>query len=109
MKDDLFQLIKSLDKNEKGYFKKLTARYGAKSSGNDYLKLFDLLDKTAEYDETKIKKRFSKAGKKFNLSAQKIICINRLCMRCARIHPVKILLTICRSDYSTFKICSTKI
>lgn len=71
MKDDLFQLIKSLDKNEKGYFKKLTARYGAKSEGNDYLKLFDLLDKANEYDEVKIKKQFTKAGKKFNLSAQK--------------------------------------
>lgn len=71
MKDDIFQLVKSLDKNEKGYFKKLTARYGAKTSGNDYLKLFDLLDKASEYDEAKIKKQFAKAGKKFNLSAQK--------------------------------------
>jgi len=71
MKDDLFQLIKALDKNEKGYFKKFTARYGAKSSGNDYLKLFDLLDKADEYNETKIKKQFSKSGRKFNLSAQK--------------------------------------
>ena len=71
MKDNLFNLIKSLDKNEKGYFKKLTARYGTKSSGNDYLKLFDVLDKSTEYNEEKIKQQFSKAGKKFNLSAQK--------------------------------------
>jgi hypothetical protein len=71
MKDDLFQLIKSLDKNEKGYFKKFTARYGAKSSGNDYLKLFNLLDKAPTYDELKLKAQFSKSSKKFNLSAQK--------------------------------------
>lgn len=71
MKDDLFQLIKTLDKNEKGYFKKLTARYSTKSSGNDYLKLFDALDKAMVYDETKIRKQFLKVNSKFNLSAQK--------------------------------------
>lgn len=71
MADALFELIKSLDKSEKGYFKKLSSRYGEKSSGNDYLKLFDLLDKLVEYDEEKIKKAFNQGTKKVNLSAQK--------------------------------------
>lgn len=71
MADDLFLLIKSLDKNEKGYFKKFSARYGSKQGGNDYLKLFDMIDSQVSYDETAIKNQFSKAGKKINLSLQK--------------------------------------
>lgn len=70
--DPLFELIKSLDKNEKGYFKKFAARYGEKTSGNEYLKLFDVLDKMVVYDEQKIRQLTSnQAGKKINLSAQK--------------------------------------
>ncbi len=83
MADDLFQLIKALDKNEKGYFKKFAARYGEKTTGNDYLKLFDLLDKADEYNEETVKKHFAKAGKKFNLSAQKTYLYKQL-IRCLR-------------------------
>lgn len=83
MNDDLFALIKGLDKNEKGYFKKFAARYGEKSTGNDYLKLFDLLDKSADYSEESVKKHFAKTGKKFNLSAQKSYLYNQL-IRCLR-------------------------
>lgn len=71
MSEPLFELIKSLDKTEKGYFKKFAGRYGSKTSEQDYLKLFDLLDKIDIYDEEKVKGYFAKAGKKFNLSAQK--------------------------------------
>ncbi|HLP21803.1 MAG TPA: hypothetical protein VK174_15930 [Chitinophagales bacterium] len=83
MVDNLFLLVKSLDKNEKGYFKKFAARYGEKSTGNDYLKLFDLLDKADEYNEEPIKKHFAKGDKKFNLSAQKNYLYAQL-MRCLR-------------------------
>lgn len=71
MADDLFLLIKSLDKNEKGYFKKFAARYGSKQGGNDYLKLFDLIDDQDSYNEEFVKKHFAKNGKKINLSLQK--------------------------------------
>lgn len=71
MSESLFALIKSLDKTEKGYFKKFAGRYGSKTNEQDYLKLFDLLDKADAYDEEKLKSYFAKAGKKFNLSAQK--------------------------------------
>lgn len=70
--DPLYELVKSLDKNEKGYFKKFAARYGEKTSGNEYLKLFDILDKMTVYDEQKIRQTLLKAdNKKVNLSAQK--------------------------------------
>ncbi len=51
--DPLFDLIKSLDKNEKGYFKKYV---GFTTSGkeNNYIALFDALDKMKVYDEQKL-------------------------------------------------------
>ena len=42
--DDLFQLIKSLTKPEKIYFKKFSSIFIEKESSN-YLKLFDEIDK----------------------------------------------------------------
>jgi len=57
--DSLFQLIRSLTKNEKGYFKKFISRHTA-AENNDYVKLFDAIEKQDEYDEEKLKKAFSK-------------------------------------------------
>lgn len=71
MSERLFQIVKSLDKNEKGYFKKLSQRHSSKGSGdNAYLRLFDIIDKSTAYDEEKIKSAFAQAGFT-NLSAQK--------------------------------------
>ncbi len=55
----LFELIKSLSRTEKRYFK---LQNSSKASAN-YLLLFDEIDKQDIYDEVKIKKRF--AGKEF--------------------------------------------
>lgn len=60
-KDDLFQLIKSMDRNEKGYFKKFASINGKKD--NNYLRLFDALEQQKEYDEKAIKQQFK--GEKF--------------------------------------------
>lgn len=55
--DDLFQLIKSMSKSEKRYFK-LDAK---KSKGNDaknkYVQLFDAINSMDEYDETILKNK----------------------------------------------------
>src|SRR5574338_495498 len=54
--DILFQLIRSLEKSEKRHFK----LYIKRSSGNSDLKiirLFDVLDKLSEYDETVVLKK----------------------------------------------------
>lgn len=48
--DDLFRLIKSLNKQEKRYFKLRTAVYN-KPAGHQAHKLFDALDKLHVYDE----------------------------------------------------------
>ncbi|ANI88637.1 hypothetical protein A9P82_04645 [Arachidicoccus ginsenosidimutans] len=67
--DELFQLIKSLEKSEKRNFKLFIKR----ASGDDDLKivqLFDALDKMDEYDEDSLLKK-NKAIKKQQLSNMK--------------------------------------
>jgi hypothetical protein len=51
--DHLFQLIKSLDKNEKRYFKLNSSHYG---NEKQCIELFNCIDKQKEYDEEKLKK-----------------------------------------------------
>jgi len=51
--DPLFQLIKSLSKAEKRYFK-LRSNTQKASEGAKFIKLFDLIDKQKDYNETKI-------------------------------------------------------
>lgn len=53
MSKNLFQLIKKLTPNEKGYFKKVS-RIHAVDSASVYLRLFDILDKQAHYDKKKV-------------------------------------------------------
>jgi D-tyrosyl-tRNA(Tyr) deacylase len=68
--DSLFRLIKSLSKNEKGYFKKM-AEALAGSGGSNYLLLFDAIDKQNEFDEAAIIKKYSKENFVKNLSVTK--------------------------------------
>lgn len=59
LKHDLFELIKSLDRNEKGYFKKYTHLPSSGSNrSNNYIRLFDAIDAMEEYDEEKLKDKF---------------------------------------------------
>ncbi|MBU8893274.1 MAG: hypothetical protein KOO66_10880 [Bacteroidales bacterium] len=68
--DSLFQLIKSLTKAEKRYFK---IHVNKQIAGEDtkYLKLFDLIDKQKDYDESKIleKEKTIKSQQLSNLKA----------------------------------------
>ncbi len=57
--DSLFQLIKSLTGQEKRYFKIFASRHTI-GEKNNYLKLFDAIDKQVEYDETEIKEKCKK-------------------------------------------------
>lgn len=60
-KDDLFQLIKSLSKSEKRFFKIYSGRHVI-GQQNNYVELFDLISKQSEYNEEAILKKFR--GKK---------------------------------------------
>lgn len=53
-KENLFQLIKSLSKNEKGYFKKY-ASFHTMGDANNYVLLFDAISRRETYDEKVIK------------------------------------------------------
>ncbi|MCE3280915.1 MAG: hypothetical protein K0S44_3106 [Bacteroidetes bacterium] len=53
----LFKLIKSLNKSEKGYFKKY-ANFHVRNEQNNYTRIFDAIDRQNEYDEKKILKKF---------------------------------------------------
>lgn len=59
IKDHLFELIKSLSKSEKRYFKLQISRHVI-GDQNNYARLFDYLDKSESYDETAIFKHFKK-------------------------------------------------
>lgn len=62
--DLLHQLIHSLSKTEKKYFKEF-------SSGQNYVKLFDAINAQEEYDEAKLKKKFKGETFTNNFSAAK--------------------------------------
>jgi hypothetical protein len=53
--DALYELIHSLSKSEKRYFKLFCTR---ESSGGNYLRLFNAIEKQKQYDEPAIKKAF---------------------------------------------------
>ena len=53
----IHQLIRSLSKAEKRNFKMMASRYT--KDQNNYLLLFDAVDKQMVYDETKLRKKFS--------------------------------------------------
>lgn len=53
--DHLFQLIKSLSQAEKRYFRLEASKYGSNYTDNDYLRLYDLIDAQATYDEKVLK------------------------------------------------------
>lgn len=52
--DHVFQLIRSMTKNEKRYFRLEVSKYGG-SDKNDYLKLYDCIDGREDYDEADVK------------------------------------------------------
>lgn len=57
--DDLFRLIKSLKQSEKRYFKIFSSTH-VKGGQNNYVKLFEAIDRQDEYDEAAILKKFKK-------------------------------------------------
>lgn len=57
--DELHQLIKNLSMSEKRYFKIFSSRHVI-AGENNYIRLFDAIEKQEEYNEQKIKATFSK-------------------------------------------------
>lgn len=68
--EDLFELIKSLSKSEKGYFKKYSKLY-VQGEDNNYILLFDAIDKQKKYDEKKLILKFRHHDFTRNISVAK--------------------------------------
>lgn len=73
--DDLFRLIKSLTKSEKGYFKKFASRNSPGGKSN-YISLFDSIDKMQSYDEDLLRKRLKDKQLMNQLSVYKVYLFN---------------------------------
>ncbi|MEO8513973.1 MAG: hypothetical protein ABI543_10465 [Ignavibacteria bacterium] len=73
--DDLFRLIRSLNKSEKGYFKKFASKNAAGTKQN-YIILFDAIDSLAEYDEELLKKKLKDPSLTKQLPVYKVYLFN---------------------------------
>jgi hypothetical protein len=71
-KTDLYNLIKSLTKSEKRYFKIYAAQHTKKES-NNYLLLFDAIDRQDIYNEEKLKRKFKNHTFGKNLAKTKFL------------------------------------
>jgi len=73
--DDLFRLIKSLNKSEKGNFKKFASKNAGGSTQN-YILLFDAIDSLDEYDEDIIRSKLKKESFVKQLPVYKVYLFN---------------------------------
>ena len=71
--DILFRFIKSLNPTEKRYFKLYASRHTI-GKKNEYLKMFEAIDKMVEYDEGSLKKTFRhlKAKNSFSIAKNRL-------------------------------------
>lgn len=69
----LHRLIKSLTKPEKRYFKVFSSRHVI-GDQNNYLVLFDAIDRQSEYDEAKLLKKFKNEPfvKRFSIAKSRL-------------------------------------
>jgi hypothetical protein len=74
--EDIFLLIKSMSKTEKSYFKKFFTK--VQGEENNYLKLFDEINRQKNYNERAIKEKFSKESFGKNLTFTKNYLYNLL-------------------------------
>lgn len=73
--EQLFELIKSLNKSEKGYFKKFSSMH-TMGEKNNYVRLFDAIEKQKSYDEQKLLQLFNEESFVNNFSVAKAYLYN---------------------------------
>ena len=78
VKSHLFDLIKSLNKAEKAYFKKNFHKYKS-SKPSSHLELFDAIDGLPEYDEERLLKKLKGKITKSKLAGSKNYLYKQLC------------------------------
>ena len=85
--NDVFQLIKSLTGPEKRYFK-LSCKYTAKDT-NNYMRLFEEIDKQSVYNEERIIKKFKQEKFIKHLPSEKNYLYNLILKSLRMYHSVK--------------------
>jgi len=73
--DDLFRLIKSLTKSEKGYFKKYASK-NAPGGKSNYVLLFDAIDEMEAYDEELLRKKLKNQAFVSQIPVYKVYLFN---------------------------------
>lgn len=81
--DDLFVLIQSLTKEEKRYFKLFAQNSGGQS--DNYLKLFDAIDKQTEYDEEELKRKLQRQKVDVRHFAAHKVYLYQLILKCLQL------------------------
>ena len=76
--DELHLLIKNLSMSEKRYFKIFSSRHVI-AGENNYIRLFDAIEKQEEYNEPKIKTTFGKEKFITHLPSEKHYLYNHVC------------------------------
>lgn len=74
--EDLYLLIHSLTRNEKGYFKKFSFYHQNEDGTNKYIKLFDMLNNQKKFNEKNIIEEFKKTGQHKHFSSLKNYLFN---------------------------------
>lgn len=90
--DELHQLIKNLSMSEKRYFKIFSSRHVI-AGENNYIRLFDAIEKQQEYNEQKIKASFSKEAFISHLPSEKHYLYNHVLDSLNAFHKDRTFLT----------------
>lgn len=90
--DELHQLIKNLSMSEKRYFKIFSARHVI-AGENNYIRLFDAIEKQEEYNEPKIKANFRKEKFITHLPSEKHYLYNHVLDSLNAFHKDRTFLT----------------
>lgn len=96
--NELFELIKSLSKAEKRYFKSFAKQFKNPEESN-YVQLFELIESQEEYDESVIKAQLSDKSFAKNLSVGKNYLNNLLLKSLRNYHSGKSIRTQIREAY----------
>jgi len=75
--DDLYKLIHSLSRTERGYVRKYWSRY-SNDAALDYIELFDILSDMPTYQQAELKRRIADRSWSARLSQTKNYCMARL-------------------------------
>lgn len=107
-RDDLFDLINTMSKSEKRYFKVVANQYSV-GRENKYVVLFDHISKQKEYDEASVKKSLKDEMLRKNFAVEKNYLYNYLLKTITSFHGNKNLNAKASSSLYTIRLLTSKL